>query len=235
MGPKSKTPISSPAAEETPKKIKATPNVQLLLNNCEPGGVIYSTIHKNSFAETVTTEVLKLTEDEQVSLLKAFNQEDDQADLFIKTSNDHFNRVMDYSTETYDKTYLRKLKRFKTQRDGTNKYQLSKEQLIFEETKLMDYLRIIRDELKVRETTSKKLLWKKFVSTIKETGLKSQINLEDTLGSFEDDDDFAEQHVPAVAVRAGGVFSALVASSSGHSSSSSSSNAAVAVAEEQVL
>ena len=79
---------------------------------------------------------------------------------------------------------------------------------MFEETKLIDYLRIIlREELKVRETTSKKLLWKQFVSTIKETGLKSQINLEDTLGSFEDDDDFAE-HVPAVAVRAGGVFSA---------------------------
>ena len=50
---------------------------------------------------------------------------------------------------------------------------------MFEETKLIDYLRIIRDELEVRETTSKELLWKQFVSTIKETGLKSQINLED--------------------------------------------------------
>ena len=90
---------------------------------------------------------------------------------------------------------------------------------MFKETKLIDYLRIIRDELEVRETTSKELLWKQFVSTIKETGLKSQINLEDTLGSFEDDDDFAE-HVPAVAVRAGGIFSAHVATSSGHRSSS---------------
>jgi hypothetical protein len=42
-------------------------------------------IHKNSFADTVTTEVLKLTDDEQVSLLKALNQEDDRADLFMKT------------------------------------------------------------------------------------------------------------------------------------------------------
>ena len=66
--------------------------------------------------------------------------------------NDHFNRVMDYSTtETYDTSYRRKLKRFKTQRDDrTNKYQLSKEQLMFKETKLIDYLRIIRDELEPR-------------------------------------------------------------------------------------
>ena len=96
-----------------------------------------SPIHKNSFVDTGFKIDWKWT-----GLFVEGIQPGGRPSWFVyEDKNDHFNRVMDYST-------TEKLKRFKTQRDDrTNKYQLSKEQIMFEETKLIDYLRIIRDEL----------------------------------------------------------------------------------------
>ena len=60
MGPKSKTPISSPAAAaegSAKKRAKgSSANVQLLYTNCESGGAVFSNVYKDYFSSTVIAE-----------------------------------------------------------------------------------------------------------------------------------------------------------------------------------
>lgn len=234
MGPKTKTPISSPVAAEGSAKKKAkgsSANVQLLYTNCEPGGAVFSSVHEGYFSSTVIAEIKKLSVEEKLEVKNEFSKQNTEANSFITEATRHFNYVKKYSTESYDSNYLRELKR--PHEPLLNKG-LSVTGLIFEQTKLTDYLRIVTEELKIREDAPKRMLLSTFVKLIDEDLKPPEIILESSNEGYEVDDTIYRVAPAAVDSSSGGAFTALVAGSAS-SSSSSSSNIATAVAEERML
>ena len=59
--------------------------------------------------------------------------------------------------------------------DGQTKYRLSDEQLIFEQTKLLNYLKVVEQELRSRELRPQQILWKSFLQSIENNEFNSNI------------------------------------------------------------
>jgi hypothetical protein len=97
MGPKSKTPISSPAAAaegSAKKRAKgSSSNVQLLYTNCDSGGAVFSNVYKDYFSSTILSEIQKLSAEEKLEVKNEFGHLDSEANSFVTGANAHFNRV----------------------------------------------------------------------------------------------------------------------------------------------
>ena len=177
--------------------------------------------------------------EENLDVKNVVRKQETTANSFITQASLHYNRVKGYSTESYDSNYLRELKRPYQPALGKG---LSVEALTFEHTKLKDYLRIVTEELKIREDAPKRLLlMKTFIKLIDEDLKPPEIILESSNEGYGEDDTIYRAAPAAVASSSRGAFSALVAGSSssssraGSSSSISSSNIATALAEDRML
>lgn len=166
---------SSPSGSSSSNDHSTSPKLELFYKNCDPEGIIFTALADptpNFFEKTIENTLKGISTEEKMILLHDFLAKSTKWKEEKKNIQQHYDEVYDSQVAEDWREYIEDMKKRNCHDGLLGDYVKSNQVLTDEIEKLQSIIKVIVDELSVREKVEEEKIWSTVIKQIETTELR---------------------------------------------------------------